>query len=68
MVFMDEPTWKGLDEAVVERFSGTNKLKEKIIHFCSTSFNYNNRLPADSNDSQNGIHCCQQAAIIYELT
>jgi hypothetical protein len=24
-------------------------------------------LPAVGNDSQNGIHCCRRAAIIYEL-
>ena len=26
-----------------------------------------NRLPAIGNDSQNCIHCCWRAAIIYEL-
>ena len=49
-------------------FSIINKLKEKIINFYSLSVNYNNRSPAIGNDSQNGIHCCQRAAIIYELT
>jgi hypothetical protein len=30
--------------------------------------NYNNRLPAVDNNSQNSINCHQQATIIYELT
>ena len=42
---------------------------EKIIYFYSLNVNYNNRFPAVGNDSQNGINCCQRAAIIYhELT
>jgi len=49
-------------------FIRINKIKEKIIYFYSLSVNYNNRSPAVGNDSQNGIHCCRQAAIIYELT
>ena len=38
------------------------------MYFYSLSVNYNNRLPANGNDSQNGIHCRWQAAILYELT
>jgi hypothetical protein len=44
------------------------KLKEKIIYFYCLSVNYNNRSSAVNNGSQNGIHCYQQATIIYELT
>jgi len=57
-----------LDEAADEGLSRINKLKEKIIYFYSLSVDYNNRSPAVGNDSQNCIHCCQQVAIIYELT
>jgi len=39
-----------------------------MINFYSLSVNYNNRSQAVGNDSQNGIHCCRRAAIIYELT
>ena len=49
-------------------FIRINKIKEKIIYFCSLSVNYNNRSPAAGNDSQNGINCRRRAAIIYELT
>jgi hypothetical protein len=46
-------------------FSRINKLKEKIIYFYSLSVNYNNRSPAEGNDtSQNGIHSCRWVAII----
>jgi hypothetical protein len=44
------------------------KLKEKIVYLYCLSVNYNNPSPAVGNDSQNGIHCCRQAAIIYKLT
>jgi hypothetical protein len=49
-------------------FSRVNKLNEKIIYFYSLSVKYNKRSSAVSNDSQNGIHCCRRAVIIYELT
>ena len=49
-------------------FSRINKIKEKIIYLYSLSVNYNNRMPAIGNDSQVGINCRRQAAIIYELT
>ena len=49
-------------------FSRINKIKKKIIYFYSLSVNYNNRSHAVNNDSQNGIHCCRQAAIKYKLT
>ena len=49
-------------------FSRINKIKEKIICFYSLAVNYNNRSPAAGNDSQNGINCRRQAAIMYELT
>jgi hypothetical protein len=48
-------------------FSRINIIKEKIIYFYSFSVNYNNRSPAVGNDSQNGISCRRQAAIIYKL-
>jgi hypothetical protein len=63
-----EPLHKGLEEAAVEGFFRINKIKEKIIYFYSLSVNYNNRLPAASNDSQKGINCRRRAAIVYELT
>jgi hypothetical protein len=49
-------------------FIKINKIKEKIIYFFSFCVNYNNRLPAVGNDSQNNIHCRWRATIIYELT
>ncbi len=63
-----EPLWKELDEAAIEGFNINYKVKEKLIYFYCLFVNYNNRLPAVSNDSQNGVHCCWRAAIIYELT
>jgi hypothetical protein len=48
-------------------FSKINKIMEKIKYFYSLSVNYNKRSPAVGNDSQSGIHCHRQAAIIYEL-
>jgi hypothetical protein len=44
------------------------KVNEKLIYFYCLSVNYINRSPTVGNDSQNGIHCCQRAAKIYELT
>jgi hypothetical protein len=44
------------------------KIKEKIIYFYSLSKNYNNRLPAVGNDSQNGKNCSRRATIIYKQT
>ena len=41
------------------------KLQEKIIYLYCLSVNYNNRSPTVDNDSQNGIHCCRRATIIY---
>jgi len=38
------------------------------MYFYSLSVNYNNHSPVVGNDSQNGIICRRQAAIIYELT
>ncbi len=49
-------------------FSRISIIKEKIFYFYSLSVNYNNRSYAVRNDSQNGINCRRQAAIIYELT
>jgi hypothetical protein len=46
----------------------SNEVNEKLIYFFCLSVNYNNRSPAVGNDSQNGIHCRQQATKIYELT
>ena len=48
-------------------FIRINKLKETIIYLYCLSINYNNRSSAVGNDSQNGIHCWRQAAIIYKL-
>jgi hypothetical protein len=63
-----EPLQKGLDEAAIEGFNINYKVKEKLIYFYCLSVNYNNCSPTVGNDSQNGIHCCRRAAIIYELT
>ena len=41
---------------------------KKFIYFYCLSVNYNNRSPDVGNASKNGIHCCRQAAKIYELT
>jgi hypothetical protein len=52
-----------LDEAAIEGCNKKNKkVNEKLIYFYCLSVNYNNRLPAVGNDSQNGIHCCPRAA------
>jgi hypothetical protein len=52
--------WPG---PLLKGFSRINTLKEKIIYFYCLC----NCLPAFGNDSQNGIHCCQQAAMKYYL-
>ncbi len=44
-----------------------NKLKEKINYFSCLSVNDNNCSPVVGCDSQNGMHCCRWAAMIYEL-
>ena len=62
-----EPLQKGLDEAAIEVFN-KKKVNEKLIYFYYLSVNYNNRSPAVGNDSQNSIHHCLRAAIMYELT
>ena len=58
---------RGWPRSPSKGFSRINKLKEKIFYFCCLSVDDNNRSPAVGNDSQNGIHCCWLAAIIYEL-
>jgi len=77
MAFMDEHSASRTPGILLARgwtrppskgFIRINKIKEKIIYVCSLSVNYNNRSPATGNDSQNGINCHRQAAIIYELT
>ena len=48
-------------------WSFSHKLNVRIINFYCLSVNNNNQSPAVGNDSQNGIHCCWRATIIYEL-
>ena len=74
MVLLDEHTpppgslciW-GWPRSPLKGFSRINQLKEKLIYFFCLSVDDNNRSPAVGNDSQNGIHCCWRAAIIYKL-
>jgi hypothetical protein len=58
---------RGWPRSPSKGFSWINKLNEKLIYFCCLSVDDNNQSPAVGNDSQNGIHCCRRATIIYEL-
>jgi len=53
-----------LDKAAIEGFSVKLKSNEKLFYFYCLFVNDNNRSPIVGNDSQNGIHCCGQVAII----
>ena len=48
-------------------FSRVNKIKKRTCQLYWHFVDDNNRSPFVSNDSQNGISCCQQAVIVYEL-
>ena len=67
LIVRADPLPKGPGRGSWKGFSRINKLNEKIIYFYCLSINYNNHSPAVGNVSQNGIHCCRWAAIIYEL-
>ena len=54
----------GWPRPLMKGLSRISKLKEKIIYFYCLSVNDNSCSSTNSNDSQNGIHCCQQTAII----
>jgi hypothetical protein len=63
-----EPHCKGLDEAAVEGFYQNQYNKGEYNLLLLPCVNYNNRLPAIGNDSQNSIHCRRRATIKYNLT
>ena len=73
MVLMDEhppppgASSEGFGQATIEGFNINYKVNEKSICFYCLSVNYNNRSSTVGNDSQNIIHCCWGADIIYEL-
>jgi hypothetical protein len=59
---------RGWTRPPLKGFIRINTIKEKISYFFSLCVNYNNRLPAVGNDSQNGVNCRRRATIIYKLT